>query len=172
MRIRRSTSSSPFQLTFLPVFTQWNRPVHAFLLRHVYAETMASYKLSKLSAAFVTFLFSACVHELVMAVVTKKLRLYLFSMQVRAMAPYSRLQKGESHHILMNLDERRTDGPTPAHHGRPRQDLPQVPCPRQRTFLPPPSPVRRTDDPRRSQLFFWLALLSGFPLLGTLYLRY
>lgn len=59
--------------------------MHAFLLRHVYAETMASYKLSKLSAAFVTFLFSACVHELVMAVVTKKLRLYLFSMQVRGM---------------------------------------------------------------------------------------
>lgn len=86
-----STLLLPSKRTHLVLAPQWNRPVHAFLLRHVYAETMASYKLSKLSAAFVTFLFSACVHELVMAVVTKKLRLYLFSMQVRALAPRSRL---------------------------------------------------------------------------------
>lgn len=33
---------------------------------------------------FLTFLLSAAVHELVMAVVTKKIRMYLFTMQVRA----------------------------------------------------------------------------------------
>ena len=62
---------------------KWNRPVHTFLLRHVYASTMSSYKLTRQSAMFVTFLLSAAAHELVMAVVTKKIRFYLFVMQVR-----------------------------------------------------------------------------------------
>ena len=53
---------------------KWNRPVHTFLLRHVYASTMSSYKLTRQSAMFVTFLLSAAAHELVMAIVTKKIR--------------------------------------------------------------------------------------------------
>lgn len=57
-------------------------PVHAFLLRHVYASTITTYRLSKFQAAFFTFLLSALIHELVMAVVTKKIRFYLFAMQV------------------------------------------------------------------------------------------
>ncbi|KAI0642138.1 MBOAT-domain-containing protein [Trametes meyenii] len=61
---------------------KWNRPVHTFLLRHVYASTMSSYKLTKQSAMFVTFLLSAAAHELVMAIVTKKIRFYLFAMQI------------------------------------------------------------------------------------------
>ncbi|KAH8116441.1 MBOAT-domain-containing protein [Phellopilus nigrolimitatus] len=61
---------------------KWNKPVHTFLLRHVYASTMTSYKLSKSSAMFVTFFLSAILHELVMAVVTKKIRMYLFIMQL------------------------------------------------------------------------------------------
>ncbi|WWC91037.1 uncharacterized protein L201_005977 [Kwoniella dendrophila CBS 6074] len=61
---------------------KWNKPVHTFLLRHVYASSMTGLQLSKTSAAFVTFLLSACCHELVMAVVTKKLRPYLFLMQM------------------------------------------------------------------------------------------
>lgn len=54
---------------------KWNKPVHAFLLRHVYAPTILSYRLSKTSAMLVTFLLSACVHELVMVVVSQKIRL-------------------------------------------------------------------------------------------------
>ena len=53
---------------------KWNKPVHQFLLRHVYTSTMRSYKLSKTSAMFITFLLSAAVHELVMAVVSQKIR--------------------------------------------------------------------------------------------------
>lgn len=71
---------------------KWNKPVHkcavssrgqpdatSFLLRHVYASTLSStsYKVSKSQAMFVTFLLSACVHELVMVVVTKKVRMYV-----------------------------------------------------------------------------------------------
>ena len=52
--------------------TQSARPVHLFLLRHVYASTMAEYKLSKHGATLVTFFLSAAVHELVMIIVTKK----------------------------------------------------------------------------------------------------
>ncbi|THV02464.1 MBOAT-domain-containing protein [Dendrothele bispora CBS 962.96] len=61
---------------------KWNKPVHTFLLRHVYASTIASYQVSRSMAMFLTFLLSACVHELVMVVVTKKFRFYLFVMQL------------------------------------------------------------------------------------------
>ena len=45
---------------------------------------MSSYKLTRQSAMLLTFLLSAGAHELVMAVVTKKIRLYLFVLQVRS----------------------------------------------------------------------------------------
>ncbi|EGN96816.1 hypothetical protein SERLA73DRAFT_58578 [Serpula lacrymans var. lacrymans S7.3] len=61
---------------------KWNKPVHSFLLRHVYASTLASYKVSRTTAMFVTFLLSAAAHELVMTVVTKKIRMYLFLLQL------------------------------------------------------------------------------------------
>lgn len=48
------------------------------------SSTITTYKFSKFQAAFTTFLLSACVHELVMAVVTKKIRFYLLTMQVRS----------------------------------------------------------------------------------------
>lgn len=51
--------------------------MHTFLLRHVYASSISSYKLSRQSAMFFTFLLSAAVHELVMAIVTKKIRCVL-----------------------------------------------------------------------------------------------
>lgn len=53
---------------------KWNKPVHNFLLRHVYASTITSYKFSRSRAMFATFLLSAAAHELVMVVVTKKIR--------------------------------------------------------------------------------------------------
>ncbi|TDL23633.1 hypothetical protein BD410DRAFT_814297 [Rickenella mellea] len=61
---------------------KWNKPVHTFLLRHVYAPTLAHYRFSRTSAMFATFFLSAVAHELVMAVVTKKIRFYLFTMQL------------------------------------------------------------------------------------------
>ncbi|CAE7208710.1 unnamed protein product [Rhizoctonia solani] len=61
---------------------KWNKPVHAFLLRHVYQASLSSKRVSKFSATFLTFLLSALVHELVMAVVTKKIRMYLFILQM------------------------------------------------------------------------------------------
>lgn len=60
----------------------WNRPVHNFLLRHVYHSSISALRLSRGSATFVTFLLSACVHELVMLCLFKKLRGYLFAMQL------------------------------------------------------------------------------------------
>ncbi|TFK39815.1 MBOAT, membrane-bound O-acyltransferase family-domain-containing protein [Crucibulum laeve] len=61
---------------------KWNKPVHTFLLRHVYAATIMSYRVSRTWAMFITFLLSACVHELVMVVVTQKFRFYLFTLQI------------------------------------------------------------------------------------------
>lgn len=60
----------------------WNRPVHHFLLRHVYHSSISTFRLSKSTATFITFLLSALVHELVMACLFKKVRGYLFTMQL------------------------------------------------------------------------------------------
>ena len=61
---------------------KWNKPVHTFLLRHVYASTLSSYRVSRFTAMFLTFLLSAAAHELVMTIVTKKIRMYLFVLQL------------------------------------------------------------------------------------------
>ncbi|USW56106.1 Putative membrane bound O-acyl transferase, MBOAT [Septoria linicola] len=63
----------------------WNRPVHNFLLRHVYQSSISAFRLSRTSATFVTFLLSALVHELCMAVLFRKVRGYLFTMQLLQM---------------------------------------------------------------------------------------
>ncbi|OSX64133.1 hypothetical protein POSPLADRAFT_1179745 [Postia placenta MAD-698-R-SB12] len=61
---------------------KWNRPVHTFLLRHVYAGSMSNFALSRNGAMIFTFLLSAAAHELVMTIVTKKIRMYLFVLQL------------------------------------------------------------------------------------------
>ncbi|PHH72839.1 hypothetical protein CDD83_4861 [Cordyceps sp. RAO-2017] len=60
----------------------WNRPVHVFLLRHVYHSSISSMKVNKHTATLITFFFSACVHELVMWCIFKKLRGYLLVLQM------------------------------------------------------------------------------------------
>ena len=60
----------------------WNRPVHNFLLRHVYHSSISALNLSKGTATFVTFLLSALVHELLMFCLFHKVRGYLFMMQL------------------------------------------------------------------------------------------
>jgi len=61
---------------------EWNRPVHNFLLRHVYHSSISTFHVSRSTATLITFLLSACVHELVMACLFKKIRGYLFTMQL------------------------------------------------------------------------------------------
>ncbi|KAF2770412.1 acyl-CoA/sterol acyltransferase [Teratosphaeria nubilosa] len=63
----------------------WNRPVHNFLLRHVYHSSISTFHLSKTTATFVTFLLSAAVHEMCMAIMFKKVRGYLFWSQLMQM---------------------------------------------------------------------------------------
>jgi sterol O-acyltransferase len=60
----------------------WNRPVHNFLLRHVYHTSISTLKVGKPTAAIITFLLSACVHELIMWCLFKKLRGYLLALQM------------------------------------------------------------------------------------------
>ncbi|KAI8981642.1 MBOAT, membrane-bound O-acyltransferase family-domain-containing protein, partial [Mycotypha africana] len=61
---------------------KWNKPVHHWLLRHVYAQSIQSYKLSKFNATFVTFLLSSIFHELVLIITSRKIRLYMFGIQM------------------------------------------------------------------------------------------
>ncbi|KAF8471264.1 MBOAT, membrane-bound O-acyltransferase family-domain-containing protein [Kalaharituber pfeilii] len=60
----------------------WNKPVHNFLLRHVYHSSISAYQVSKPTATLITFFLSSCVHELVMWCIFKKLRGYLLCMQM------------------------------------------------------------------------------------------
>lgn len=76
----------------------WNRPVHSFLLRHVYHSSISALHLSKVEATFVTFLLSAVVHEVLMFCLFKKVRGYLFASQLSqvplAALSRTRLMKG------------------------------------------------------------------------------
>ncbi|KAJ5150987.1 Sterol O-acyltransferase [Penicillium canariense] len=60
----------------------WNRPVHNFLLRHVYHSSISTFHLSRVSASLMTFLLSACVHELIMLCIFRRLRGYLLFLQM------------------------------------------------------------------------------------------
>lgn len=77
----------------------WNRPVHNFLLRHVYHSSISAMKVNKHTATLITFFLSACVHELVMWCIFKKLRGYLLFLQM------CQLPVGDNHsrHILLRL---------------------------------------------------------------------
>ena len=83
----------------------WNRPVHNFLLRHVYHSSISTFHLSRNAATFATFLLSALVHEMCMAVMFKKVRGYLFWMQLAQMPlislSRSKLMKGRT--VLGNV---------------------------------------------------------------------
>ncbi|KAK1477220.1 MBOAT family protein [Colletotrichum cuscutae] len=72
----------------------WNRPVHNFLLRHVYHSSISSMKVNRHTATLITFFLSACVHELVMWCLFKKLRGYLLFLQM-CQLPVRRKSKSE-----------------------------------------------------------------------------
>jgi sterol O-acyltransferase len=84
---------------------KWNKPVHTFLLRHVYASSRSGLRLGRWGATFFTFLLSALCHELVMAVVSKKIRPYLFLMQMiqLPMIMISRLPAVKRNRTLGNI---------------------------------------------------------------------
>ncbi|RKP14139.1 MBOAT, membrane-bound O-acyltransferase family-domain-containing protein [Piptocephalis cylindrospora] len=61
---------------------KWNRPVHLFLLRHVYFPLRHGLGLPKAQANFYTFLFSALAHELAVWIMAGRLRMFFFAMQM------------------------------------------------------------------------------------------
>ncbi|KAI9227087.1 MAG: MBOAT, membrane-bound O-acyltransferase family-domain-containing protein [Piptocephalis tieghemiana] len=61
---------------------KWNRPVHLFLLRHVYFPLRHGLGLPKVQANFYTFLFSALAHELAVWIMAGRLRMFFFGMQM------------------------------------------------------------------------------------------
>ncbi|KAI3646520.1 hypothetical protein MP228_009448 [Amoeboaphelidium protococcarum] len=61
---------------------KWNKVVHDFLLRHIYLHSIDNYQISKTNASFITFLFSSCIHELLLAVVAGKVVMLFFFMQM------------------------------------------------------------------------------------------
>ncbi|ODV58686.1 sterol acyltransferase, partial [Ascoidea rubescens DSM 1968] len=83
----------------------WNKPVHFFLLRHVYHSSISFLDLDKNSATIFTFLLSSLVHELCMFVLFGKLRFYLFFMQMfqLPLVALSRTKYLKNRKILGNL---------------------------------------------------------------------
>ncbi|KAJ3204095.1 hypothetical protein HDU82_006077 [Entophlyctis luteolus] len=61
---------------------RWNKPVHEFLYRHVYLQLIATQRMSKNDASLATFFVSSLFHELVMALTGKRLRPWLFLLQM------------------------------------------------------------------------------------------
>jgi sterol O-acyltransferase len=102
----------------------WNKPVHEFLLRHIYLEAIDSYKLSKHNATFLTFLFSSCLHEFAVAVVARKVKMFFFFLQ---MTQIPLIWIGRATYIK--------------------------------------------QKPVLGNVVFWLSLISGLPLLASLYTR-
>eukprot|EP01114_Cavostelium_apophysatum_P021513 TRINITY_DN7530_c0_g1_i1.p1 TRINITY_DN7530_c0_g1~~TRINITY_DN7530_c0_g1_i1.p1 ORF type:complete len:473 (-),score=89.62 TRINITY_DN7530_c0_g1_i1:50-1468(-) len=68
--------------TFEEFARKWNKPVHEWLLRHIYLESMTKYKVSSSNAAVITFLFSAVFHEFFMGMVFKVYQPWLFCFQM------------------------------------------------------------------------------------------
>ncbi|RKO97873.1 hypothetical protein CXG81DRAFT_5000, partial [Caulochytrium protostelioides] len=69
-------------VSFAEYARKWNRPVHEFLLRHVYLSALRTGRISKSTAAFLTFLLSAVAHEMVLMWAFKRISLWLFMMQM------------------------------------------------------------------------------------------
>ncbi|CCI46279.1 unnamed protein product [Albugo candida] len=68
--------------TFDEFARTWNRPVHEFLLRHVYLEGLQTYKMTKKGATVCTFLLSSALHECVFVIVFRSVKLYFFVLQM------------------------------------------------------------------------------------------
>lgn len=83
----------------------WNRPVHNFLLRHVYHSSISFFHLSKMQATFFTFLLSAIVHEVLMFCIFHKVRGYLFMFQLTQLplAAFMRTRWMKGKHTLGNV---------------------------------------------------------------------
>lgn len=60
----------------------WNRPVHKFLLRHVYHSSISAFNLDKNMATLFTFMLSSLLHEMAMFVIFRRLRGYLLCFQM------------------------------------------------------------------------------------------
>ncbi|KAI9227086.1 MAG: MBOAT, membrane-bound O-acyltransferase family-domain-containing protein [Piptocephalis tieghemiana] len=61
---------------------RWNKPVHHFLLRHIYHPLRDEVGMTKSHANFATFLFSSIFHEIFMYVVVGQPKGFLFAMQM------------------------------------------------------------------------------------------
>jgi len=64
--------------TFEEFNRKWNRIIHEFLYRHAYLYTINELKWSKNVAQFLTFVFSACLHEMIIAVCLQRVQMHLF----------------------------------------------------------------------------------------------
>ncbi|KAJ5509118.1 Sterol O-acyltransferase [Penicillium freii] len=82
----------------------WNRPVHNFLFRHVYHGSISEYRLSRVSASLITFLLSACVHELLMLCIFRRLRGRQVSLTVVVEVYISHPERSTKRAILLLTD--------------------------------------------------------------------
>lgn len=65
---------------------QWNRPVHKWMARHIYSESMERANLTRRKAMIATFLTSAVLHEIIMWTAFKKLRPVMSTLMILQLA--------------------------------------------------------------------------------------
>ena len=90
--VAHSLTTDPRTASWDQYARDWNRPVHKFLLRYVYHASMTGAGAGRETATVVTFLVSACMHELVAWCIFRKLRGYLFVLQMSQL-PLIRLSR-------------------------------------------------------------------------------
>mmetsp|Transcript_851 Transcript_851/g.778 ORF Transcript_851/g.778 Transcript_851/m.778 type:complete len:107 (+) Transcript_851:926-1246(+) len=56
----------------------WNKVVHEFLYRHVYLYCTLELKISKFAAQLTTFITSAIFHEMIVALLLREVKMWLF----------------------------------------------------------------------------------------------
>ena len=91
--------------TFDQFARKWNRPVHLFLYHHIYEEIILVYKLRKSYASAFTFFFSSCLHEFALSVISRRIRLYFFFIQMLQvpLIYLGRMSFSKRHPLLSNL---------------------------------------------------------------------
>lgn len=156
------------------------RPVHNFLLRHVYHSSISFMKVDRYTATLITFFLSACIHELIMWCLFKKLRGYLLILQMCQLpvcGPFaSSLLTPLPSHILSVSPRCPLPYRLYIHHNRNCQPFSFSYENHGRTWADPPQLVRlsRTRFLRDRKVFgnviFWIGLFTGPSVLCSLYL--
>ncbi|KAG2373999.1 hypothetical protein C9374_011664 [Naegleria lovaniensis] len=183
---------------FQSFWKNWNLPVHQWLLRHIYFKSLGSGG-SKPISVFFTFLTSAILHELCMALIFRSIKFYFFAAML-VQVPFVLLGQYLNHKRKSKLEESQPSSPMSStsstttlsdnvtqsstsslevkkentdHHPSPRKSLREI----EKKLLELKQSFQKKLKSRRGKellqrlgnISMWLSLFAGQPLLCLLY---